>query len=109
MATISLHTKHSEHQPGTDIDKLFLPVHPIVVTLAMENLKRMLSTSTVALASKNEEKKHEHGWRIGTSHFSILPYRKRGGANDIFNEVERYVALSIIFIFYKLLILWFSF
>jgi hypothetical protein len=57
MTTISLHTKHSGHQPGTDIDKLFLPVHRIVVTLAMENLKRMVSTSTVALAFKNEEKK----------------------------------------------------
>ena len=56
MTTISLHTKHSGHQPGTDTDKLFLPVHPIVVSLAMENLKRMVSTSTVALASKNEEK-----------------------------------------------------
>ena len=62
MATISLHTKHSGHKLCTDIDKLFLPVHPIVVSLAMENLKRMVSTSTVALASKNEEKKnHEHG------------------------------------------------
>ena len=56
MATILLHTKHSEHKPGTDIDKLFLPVHPIVVFLAMMNLKRMVSTSTVALAFKNEKK-----------------------------------------------------
>ena len=56
MAIISLHTKHSGHQPGTDTDKLFLPVRPIVMSLAMENLKRMVSTSTVALASKNEEK-----------------------------------------------------
>ena len=55
ITIISLHTKHSGHQPGTDTNKLLLPVHPIVVSLAMENLKRMVSTSTVALASKNEE------------------------------------------------------
>ena len=33
------------------------------------------------------------------NHFSILPYYKGGRVNDIFNEVERYVAL---FIFYVL-------
>ena len=57
MATISLHTKYNGHKSGTNIDKLFLLVHPIVVSLAMENLKRMASTSTVALASNNEERK----------------------------------------------------
>ena len=57
MAIISLHTKHSGYQPGLDTHKLFPPVHPIVVSLAMENLKRMVSTSTVAFASKNKEKK----------------------------------------------------
>ena len=95
MATISLHTKHSGHQHGTVTDKLFLPVHPVVLSLAMEHLKWMVSTFTVALASKNEEKNHEHSWRIGTSHFSILPYCKGIGANDIFNGVEQYFALSI--------------
>ena len=57
MTTILLHTKHSGHQSGMNTNKLFLPVHPIVVSLAMENLKRMMFASTVALASKNEEKK----------------------------------------------------
>ena len=57
MATISLHTKLSGHQPGTDIDKLYLPVPPIVACLAIKNLKQMVSTSTVALISKNEEKR----------------------------------------------------
>ena len=57
IATISLHTKHSGHQPGTDIDKLFLPLHQTVVSLAIENLNWMVFTSTVALASKNEETK----------------------------------------------------
>ena len=37
MVIISLHTKRSGHQPGTDTDKLFLPVHAIVVSLVMEN------------------------------------------------------------------------
>jgi hypothetical protein len=49
----------------------------------------MVFTSTVALTSKNEKKNHEHGWRIETSQFSILPHRKGDEANDIFNEVER--------------------
>lgn len=63
--------EHSGHQPGTDTNKLYLSVHPINVSLAMKIL------STVPLASKNKERKnHEHGWRIGTSHFSILPYYK---------------------------------
>ena len=57
IATISLHIKHSGHEPGKDTDKLFLLVHPIVVSLAMENLKQMVSTSMVALALKNEERK----------------------------------------------------
>ena len=48
MSTISLHTKRSRHQPGMDTDKLFLPVHAIVVSLAMRILKRMVFTSTVA-------------------------------------------------------------
>ena len=56
MATISFHIKHSGHQSGTDTNKQILPVHPIVASLAMENLKRMVSTSTIVLASKNEER-----------------------------------------------------
>lgn len=57
MAIILVHTKPSGHQPGTDTDKLFLVVCHIVVSLAMENLKQMVSTSTVALAFRNEERK----------------------------------------------------
>ena len=57
ITIISLHTKHSGHQPGTNTDKAFLLVHPIVVSLTMKNLKRMVFTSMVVLASKNEEKK----------------------------------------------------
>ena len=57
MTTILLHTKHSGHQSGINIDKLFLSVHLIVVSLAMEILKPMVFTLTVVLASKNEEKK----------------------------------------------------
>jgi hypothetical protein len=31
MVIISIYIKHSRHQPGIDTDKLFLPVHPLVV------------------------------------------------------------------------------
>ncbi len=101
MATISLHTKHSGHQPGTDTDKLLLPVHPIVVSLAMENLKRMVSTSTVALASKNEERKIMSmvgGLERVTFRFYL-----------IFNEVARYDSLSIFLCFVNYFMVWFSF
>jgi hypothetical protein len=45
MTTISLHTKYSGH------DTLFLSVHPIILSLVVDNLKRMGCKSTVALAS----------------------------------------------------------
>jgi len=56
-AQIFVHSKHSEHHLGTENDKMFLPVHPLVISFATENLKRMISTSTVALVSNREEKK----------------------------------------------------
>jgi hypothetical protein len=75
-AIIFVHTKHTGHEPSSDKDKLFLPVHPVVLTMAKENLKKMISTSTVALASiRNEEKLKT---RVGdlervTYRFSIIP------------------------------------
>ena len=36
---------------------MFLPVHPMVISFATENLKHMISTSTVALVSVREEMK----------------------------------------------------
>ena len=57
MATILLHKKHNGHQPSTDTNKLFILVHPIFLSLFMKNLKRMISTFTVTLAPKNEERK----------------------------------------------------
>jgi len=56
-AVIFVHTTHSGHHPGTEVDKMFLPVHPLVISFAVENLKHMISTSTVALASVREETK----------------------------------------------------
>lgn len=55
--TISVRVEHTGHHPGSDGDILFLPVHPLVISLAMDNLKRMVSTTTVALASVREEAK----------------------------------------------------
>jgi len=56
-AIIFLHTRHSRHHPGTEVNKMFLPVHPLVIFFAVENLKYMISTSTVALAFVREETK----------------------------------------------------
>ncbi|XP_024400655.1 uncharacterized protein [Physcomitrium patens] len=53
--SISIHSRHTEHVPGSDSDLLFLPVHPVVLGMAEENLKRVISTSTVALASKTNQ------------------------------------------------------
>ena len=53
--TISVHTQHTGHVPGSKADIIFfLLVHPLVLAMANENLKRMNSTSTVALASNRE-------------------------------------------------------
>ena len=52
--TISVHTQHTGHVPGSEADIFFLPVHPLVMAMAKKNLKMMISTSTVALASNRE-------------------------------------------------------
>ena len=54
-AQIFVHLKHIGHNPGTEVDKMFLPSHPMVISFATENLKHMISTSTVALVSVREE------------------------------------------------------
>lgn len=53
--TIYVHTKHSGHQPSSDADSFFLPVHPYVISWAMENLKYMYSTAAVAAASERDQ------------------------------------------------------
>ena len=70
----------------------------------------MVSTFTVALASKNEERKIMN--IVGGLErviFFILPYCKGSWTNDIFNEIERYVALYISLWFVNYFVLWFSF
>ena len=52
--TISVHTQYTGHIPGSEADIIFVFVHPLVMAMAKENLKRMNSTSTVALASNRE-------------------------------------------------------
>ena len=52
--TIFVHTQHTGHVPGSEADIIFLPMHPMVMAMAKENLKMMISTSTVALASNRE-------------------------------------------------------
>jgi hypothetical protein len=53
--TIYVHTKHNGHQPGSDADSFFLPVHPYVISWATENLKYMYSTAAVAAASERDQ------------------------------------------------------
>ena len=45
------------HNLGTNVDKIFLSMHPMVISFATENLKHMISTSTVALESVREKMK----------------------------------------------------
>ena len=54
-ATIHVHTGHTGHQPGSDIDSFFLPVHPYVLTWAEKNLKFMYSTGAVASVSERDQ------------------------------------------------------
>jgi hypothetical protein len=50
-AIIFVHTKHTWLEPSSDKDKLFLPMKTVISTMANENLKKMISTSIVVLAS----------------------------------------------------------
>jgi hypothetical protein len=52
--TIFVHTQHTRHVLSSETDIFFLLVHPMVMAMAKENLKRMISTSTVAFASNRE-------------------------------------------------------
>ena len=55
-----VHSVHTCHIPSSDGDPyvhLFLSVHPYVLDMAKENLKRLISTSIVGLASKQDEPK----------------------------------------------------
>ena len=52
--TISVHTQHTRHVSGSEADIIFLLVHPLVMAMVKENLNRMISTSTVTLASIRE-------------------------------------------------------
>ena len=60
MAKIHVHSKHSGYNPGSEVDKYFLPVHFLVLSFATKNLKMMVSHSTVAIASLKEAKKFEN-------------------------------------------------
>jgi hypothetical protein len=52
-----VHKKYTSNEPSFDTDNLFLPVHPVVLTMAKKNLKKMISTSTMALAFICDEEK----------------------------------------------------
>ena len=60
-------------------------------------MKRMVSTSTVALGSNNKNKIISMVRGLKQVIFMLL-YYKGGGAHNIFNEVECYVALSIFYV-----------
>ena len=54
-ATILVHNVHIGHDTRSNTDNYFLLVYPMVVKRAMEDLKRLVSTSVVALASLKDE------------------------------------------------------
>jgi hypothetical protein len=54
-ATIYIHSKHSGHNPGSDADLFFLPVHPHVIVWVMENLKYMHSPRNMEAASERAQ------------------------------------------------------
>ena len=56
-ATILVHNVHTGHDTRSNNDKYFLPVHPMVVKREMKDLKRLVSTSAVTLASLKVEDK----------------------------------------------------
>ena len=56
-ATILVHNVHTGHDTRSNNDKYFLPVHPMMVKMAMKNLKRLVSISAMALASLKDEDK----------------------------------------------------
>jgi hypothetical protein len=56
-AIIFVHTRCTELESGINEDKLFLSMHDVVLTIAKNNLKKMISTSTVDLAFMRDEEK----------------------------------------------------
>jgi len=50
-AIMFVHTKYNEYHLGIEVDKMFLPIHPLVISFVMENLKHMISISTITLMS----------------------------------------------------------
>ena len=54
-ATLYIHSKHSGHNPGSDADFFFLPVHPLVIAWVMENLKYMHSPRIMEAASERAQ------------------------------------------------------
>jgi len=75
-AIIFVHTKHSGHHPDIEVDKMFLLVHPLVIFFATENLKHMISTSTVVLAFVREGTKIQamvEDLECATYQFFLIP------------------------------------
>ena len=69
--TIFVHTQHTEHVPGSEADIIFLHVHPMVMAMVKENLKRMISTSTVVLSSNREA----NNIKANVTEFERVTYR----------------------------------
>jgi len=75
-AIILVHNVHIGHDTRSNNDKYFLPVHPMVVKRAMEDLKRLINTYAVALASLKDEDK------------------TRALLNDLERSIYRFVLIS---------------
>ena len=60
MAEIHVNSEYSGHNQGSDSDKYFLAVYNLMLSFATENLKMMMSLSTVVVTSLKEAKKFEN-------------------------------------------------
>lgn len=89
-ATIVVHSKHRGHIPSSNGDLLFLSVHPLVRRMAQENLKRKISTSTIALASKREEQKIKAMVTELESYISVFYHSKGSRPRQTFYESIRF-------------------
>ena len=60
MSEIHVNSEYSGHNPGSESDKYFLAVYHLMLSFAIENLKMMVSLSTIVATSLKETKKFEN-------------------------------------------------
>jgi hypothetical protein len=77
-AIIFVHLKYTWHEPTSEKNKLFLSVHPVVLSVAKENLKKMIFHIYGGLVSICNEKNSKPGletWNV--SRIDSLLFQKK--------------------------------